>query len=97
MDMRDVWVVERGEDLCLPLESSETLRIVREEIREDFDSYLAIQARVTGTINLPHSAHTNKGENFVRAQPRANAEAHEDVSLLRRSIRSGDTAAEGAR
>jgi hypothetical protein len=79
--MRDVWVVERGEDLCLPLESSTALWIVREEIREDLDSHVAIQVRVTGTIDLPHPAHADQGENFVRTQSRANAEAQEEVPL----------------
>ncbi len=86
MDVRDVWVVERGEDVCLPLESSEALRIVREEIREDLDSDVAIQTRVTGTIDLPHPAHADEGENLVRTQPRTQTEAQGEVSLLRRSI-----------
>jgi hypothetical protein len=67
MDLRDMWVVERGEDVCLPLESSEALRIVREEIREDLDRHVAIQTRVAGTIDLPHPAHADQGEDFVRA------------------------------
>jgi hypothetical protein len=30
-------MIERGEDLCFPLEPSQAFRIVREQIREDFD------------------------------------------------------------
>jgi len=74
MDVRDVGVVERGEDLCLPLESSEALRIVREERREDFDSDVAIQTRITGAIDLPHPARANQREDLVRTQPRTYAE-----------------------
>ena len=75
MDVRDVWVVERGEDVGLPLESSEAVRIVREERREDLDSDVAIQTRITGTIDLPHPSRANQRENLVRTQPRACIEA----------------------
>jgi hypothetical protein len=35
----------------------------------DLDRNIAIQARVTGTVHLSHSADTESGPDFVRAQP----------------------------
>ena len=80
MDVRDVWVVEGGKDSCLPVESREALRVFREEIREDLDSDVAIQARVTGTIDLAHPAGAKQAENLVRTESRAHAEGQERCS-----------------
>ena len=41
--MRDVRVIQRGEDLGLPLESSEALGVVRKGLGQDFQRDVAIQ------------------------------------------------------
>jgi hypothetical protein len=80
MDVGDVWVIERGKDSCLPVKSREALRVFREEVREDLDSDLAIQAGITGTINLAHPADAKQAENLVRTESRAHAEGQEGCS-----------------
>jgi len=87
MDVRNVRVVERSEDLCLSLESSKTVGIVREERGEDLDGDVPIQQRVTGTIDLSHPARANQSKDLVGTKPRARAEVQVDPPLLRRSIR----------
>ena len=53
-----------------------------EALGEYLQGDVALQARVAGTIDLPHPARADQGENFVRARPRAHAEAHREVPLL---------------
>src|SRR4029078_9371951 len=68
MNVRDVRMVQRCEDLRLPLEAGEAIRIVGEGIGEDFQRDVAIQLCVAGAIHLAHAARTEGGEDFVRAE-----------------------------
>ena len=52
VDGGDVRVVEAGEDLRLPLEPGEAIRISREGVGEDLQRDLAVQLRVGGLIHL---------------------------------------------
>ncbi len=52
VDGGDVGVVEAGEDLRLPLESSEPVRISREGVGEDLQRDLAVELGVGGPSRL---------------------------------------------
>jgi len=53
VNRRDVRMVERGQDLGFPLEASEPIRIGREEIRENLQRDIPLQARIPRAIDLP--------------------------------------------
>ena len=56
VDVRDVRMVQRGEDFGFALEPREALGIRREALRQDLDRDLAFQLRVGGAIHLAHAA-----------------------------------------
>ena len=48
MDLRDVGVVQRGEDFGLTLEPCQALRVGGERLGEDLERYLAVELRIRG-------------------------------------------------
>ena len=52
VDGGDVGVVEAGEDLRLPFESGEPVRVRREGVGEDLEGDLAVELRVGGLPDL---------------------------------------------
>ena len=56
-DGGDVRVVEAGEDLGLPREPGEPIRICRERVGEDLQGDLAVKLGVGGLPDLAHAAH----------------------------------------
>ena len=76
VDMRDVRVVQGGENLRFPLESSEPLGIAGKGLGECLDSDIAFKARVASLVDLTHAARADHGDNFVRADSGARGETH---------------------
>ena len=74
MDVRDVGVVQRSEDLRFTLEPAESFRISRQRGRQYFDRDLPFQARVGRAIHLPHTAGPESRDNLVRSQACAGSE-----------------------
>ena len=56
VDGADVRMVQAGQDLRLPLESGEAIRVVRKGLRQDLQSDLAVELGVGGQPDLPHAA-----------------------------------------
>ena len=52
----------------LPCEPGQPLGIVRERVRQDLQSDVAIQRRVAGPINLSHAAFADRRDDFVDAE-----------------------------
>ena len=69
-------MVQRGERLRLAREPGETIRVEREELRQDLDRDVAIQLRVAGAIHLAHSARAKQGDDLIRPQARSLCQAH---------------------
>ena len=65
VDGGDVRVVEAGEDLRLPLEPGEAVRISREGVGEDLQRDLAVELGVGGLPDLPHAALAQQGGDVV--------------------------------
>ena len=82
MDVRDVRVVERGEDLCLTREASAAVGIGAEGLRQDLERDVAIQLRVAGAIHLAHPARTDGSENLVGTKVSAGCERHAPRLIL---------------
>jgi hypothetical protein len=56
MDMRDVGVIQRSQELCLTLEACEAIGIAGEQVWEDLYRDVAVQFFVAGAIHLSHPA-----------------------------------------
>ena len=82
VDGGDVGVVEAGEDLRLPLEPSEPIRISRESVGQDLQGDLAIQLGVGGLPDLTHAPFAEEGGHVVVPEAGAGAEGHDLLSLL---------------
>ena len=71
VNVRDVRMIKRGEDLRFAAEARETVGIVGDGRPQDFDCDVAIQLRVASTVDLAHSARANGGKDLVWAKARA--------------------------
>jgi hypothetical protein len=54
--LRDVGMVERGQDLGFPLEAREPIRVAGEGLRKDLERDVAVEPGVTGAVDLAHAA-----------------------------------------
>ncbi len=70
-------MVERCEQPRLPLESMLSLFTFQEISRQDLYRDVAIEARVSGSVDLPHSAHTEQAQDLVGAESSSGRQAHD--------------------
>ena len=75
-------MIERGEDLRFALEPRETIGIARECVRQDLQRDVAIELRVARAIDLAHAAGTERRDDFVEAESRADGERHVAILIL---------------
>ena len=68
VDLRDVGVVQGGEDLGLSLEPGEAIRVSGKRVGEDLQRHLAVELRVSRLIDLPHPAFADEGGDVVMAE-----------------------------
>jgi hypothetical protein len=77
-NVRDVGIVEGGEDFGLALESREPLRVAGHRRRQYLDRDLPLEARVGGAIDLAHAAFAEQTENLVGPETLTGGEGHGD-------------------
>ena len=75
-------MVEAGEDLGLPLEPGEPVRIVREGVGQDLQGDLAVEQGVGGLPDLAHAALTNEGGNVIVPEAGASGQGHGGVGSI---------------
>ena len=68
INLRDVRMIERGQQLGLALEARHPLRVFRKGSRQNLQRHITFQLRVLGPVNLAHAAYAERSENFVRAK-----------------------------
>ena len=78
----DIGVIQLRDDPGLALESLTKLRVVCERGLQDLDGNRAIEAGVTGPVDLSHAAGTDEGLDLIRA------EASAGIQQLRRDYRA---------
>ena len=83
--VRDVWMIERGEDLCFALKSSEPFRVRREGLRKDLQGVVPLKRHVVRSPDPAHSALTEGGRHLVRTDSGARADGHSE-GILRRVV-----------
>ena len=76
VDLGDVPMVERREQLRLTFEPGQPVRITGEPVGEDLDGDVAIELRVARAIHLAHAPGAEQGLHLVRAQTGAWCERH---------------------
>ena len=82
MELRDVRMVQRGEDLRFAVEAGEALGIPREEIRQNLDRNVTIEASVPRAEHFAHAAGAERREHFKRTQAIANNHRHGATMIL---------------
>ncbi len=65
VDGSDIWMIEGGQDLGLPGEARQAIRVPRQGVRKDFDGDLASQLGVSGPVNRAHAAFPELSSNPV--------------------------------
>ena len=73
VDGQNVGMVQRGYRLRFLLEAAEAIGVAGEGFGQNLQSDVAVEARVAGAVDLPHSACADRRLNFVRAEPCAGA------------------------
>ena len=64
-------MIQRGEDLGLPLEPGEAVGVRGEGIGQDLEGIVPLQRGVVRSPDLPHAALPKQGGHFIRADVRA--------------------------
>ena len=76
VDLRDVRMIETGEDLRLALEPSKSIRIFGKRLGQDLQRHLAVELGIGGLPHLTHPTFTNLGGDCAMAESCADAERH---------------------
>ena len=102
VDLRDVRMVKCCERFGLAIEAGQSFGVVGERLGQHLQCDVAIEPRVTGVINLSHSAGADGGTDFERPESRAGPYVHVElrrdytprqVDRIVQRFRSGETAA----
>jgi hypothetical protein len=73
-------MIEGGEDLRLSPESSQSVRVRRERIREHLQGIVSLERRVMRSPNLTHAAFANQGGDFIGAEPSPGSDHRRETS-----------------
>ncbi len=84
VDLRDVRVIERGQELRFALETREPIRVARERFEQDLDRDLPVEPRITGSIHLAHAARAERRHDFNGTEAGAGRETHATRARLPR-------------
>ena len=74
VERADVWMIQRRECPGFALEPRHALGVGREQLGKNLDRDVAIELRVARPIDITHSARANGGEDFIWAEPGADAQ-----------------------
>ena len=78
MNVRDVWMVERGEHFGFALKPREAIRIRRHGLGQNLEGDLPFQVRVGRLVDLAHTPHADLGSDFIWAEAGAWQKSHVD-------------------
>src|SRR5262249_27771182 len=84
----DVGMIEGSQDLRLPLESGQPVRIFGEDLREDLDRHRPIQRRVGPFPHHPHPAFSDLLVQTVMGEPGAGLQIHAMAILTLTNMRA---------
>jgi len=84
----DVRMIQRREEIGLPREPRQTIRIAGEKRRQNLERDLARQPAVARQIHLAHAAGADERDDFVAAEPGAWLESHDSRWNYRHAVRA---------
>jgi hypothetical protein len=61
----NIWMIQRRQRFRFTLEPRQPFRIAAEFFRQRLDRHFPLQFRITGTVDLTHSAFAEQRQNFV--------------------------------
>ena len=76
VDVRDEGMIQGGEHARFALEPRQPVWIVNDRIGKDLDRDLALEARITGAIDLAHATSAEHADDFIRTEARTGGEWH---------------------
>ena len=76
VQVRDVWIIQRGQQVRFTIEPGEAVATAGERVGQDFQRHQAAERGIAGAIDLSHAARTQRRDDFVRAETRARRERH---------------------
>jgi hypothetical protein len=77
IDLRDVRVVQRRQQVRLALETSEAVRVVGEQVWQDLYGDLAPEPHVTRPVDFSHASCAEGGQDLVRPEARTGRDGHD--------------------
>ncbi len=84
------WFSEARVLVGFTLEAREPIRIVGERLGQRLDGDVAIQLRIAGAKDLPHSPFPDAGDHFEDAKAKAGGESQCGVIIRARGWRDGE-------
>jgi hypothetical protein len=84
-------VIQRSENLCFSPESSESLRVNCEGIRQHLQGIVSFERRVVRPPDLAHAAFAKESADLVRPESSAGTDSHVR-RILRQAMDGGDHA-----
>ena len=76
VNVRDVRMVQRRQDLRFPLEPREAIGIIGERLRQNFQCDIATEPRVPRLVDLAHAARADWREDLIGTEAGAAGERH---------------------
>ncbi len=68
--------MSRGDDLGFPFKPSESIRVIRERLRQDLQCHVPVKVGISRPIHLPHAAFADLSGDGIRAEGGAGLEWH---------------------
>src|SRR5450759_5134163 len=83
MDGGNARMIERREQLRLPLKARHPFLVLEELFRQDLQRNDPLESRVLRSVNLAHPARAERRKEFVRSEARAHGEGHKSCAQYR--------------
>src|SRR5450759_1767385 len=83
MDGGNARMIERREQLRLPLKARHPFLVLEELFRQDLQRNDPLESRVLRPVNLAHPARAERRKDFVRSEARARGEGHKSCAQYR--------------
>jgi len=76
VNVPDIGMIERGQNLGFPLEASHAVAIAPERRGQDFQRYVTLKRHVACAVDLAHAAHAEQREDFIVTEFVADRQRH---------------------
>ncbi len=90
VDVRDVRMVQRGEDFRFALEPREAVSVTANDVRQHLDRDWRFRFVSRGAIDLTHAARADLGSDFIGAEARAGGKGQRCVDYRAAAPGDGD-------